>query len=435
MALKKVDREILALSLPAIASNITVPLLGLVDVAIVGHIGSAVYIAAISLGGTAINMLYWIFSFLRLGSSGLTAQAFGSGDRDAQRAVFYRGLFISFILSGIILSLQGIVGGKVIEYMGAGDEASLFARTYFSVCIWGAPAVIGSCAVSGWMLGMQYSRGPMWVALITNVINIPLSLIFVFVLHYDIRGVALGTAIAQWTGFIAGLIIVSVKFHPGFPRWKTVWDASGMKRFFVVNADIFLRTICLVAVTLWFTHAGAKQGTLILAANALMMQFFMLFSYFMDGFAFAGEAMAGKYLGARDFSALRKSVERLFVAGGAVAALFTLLYLLAGDDLMRLLTSDGEAIKTGRRYFLWVLAIPASGFMAFIWDGIFGGMTHTKKGLLIPMIISVGVFFGIYAMLSPRWGNNGLWAAFLAYCLTRGLVQTAYYFILRKKLR
>lgn len=281
MALKKVDREILALSLPAIASNITVPLLGLADVAIVGHIGSAVFIAAISLGGTAINVLYWIFSFLRQGSSGLTAQAFGADDVEAQYAVFYRGLLIAFVLSVIILLLKGVAGETAIEYMGAGDRASVYARTYFSVCVWGAPAVIGTTAVSGWMLGMQFSRGPMWMALVTNVINIPLSIIFVFALGYDIRGVALGTVIAQWIGFLTGLAIVAVKFRPGFPDWKAVVDASAMKRFFSVNIDIFLRTLCLVAVTLWFTHAGALQGTLILAANALMMQFFMLFSYFL----------------------------------------------------------------------------------------------------------------------------------------------------------
>lgn len=435
MALKKVDREILALSLPAIASNITVPLLGLADVAIVGHIGSAVFIAAISLGGTAINVLYWIFSFLRQGSSGLTAQAFGADDVEAQYAVFYRGLLIAFVLSVIILLLKGVAGETAIEYMGAGDRASVYARTYFSVCVWGAPAVIGTTAVSGWMLGMQFSRGPMWMALVTNVINIPLSIIFVFALGYDIRGVALGTVIAQWIGFLTGLAIVAVKFRPGFPDWKAVVDASAMKRFFSVNIDIFLRTLCLVAVTLWFTHAGALQGTLILAANALMMQFFMLFSYFMDGFAFAGEAMAGKYLGARNYPDLKLSIRHLFIVGVVVAVLFTLIYTGAGDALMRLLTSDGEAIATAREYFFWVLAIPAAGFMAFIWDGIFGGMTYTKKGLLVPMIVAVAVFFGVYRWLTPSWGNHGLWAAFLAYCLTRGLMQTGYYLILRKKLK
>lgn len=433
MKLRTTDREILALSIPAIASNITVPLLGLVDVAIVGHIGSAVFIGAISLGGTAINVLYWIFSFLRQGSSGLTAQAYGAGDSARQSAVLYRSLVIAMLLSAIILLLKNPAAAFVIDYMGSGDEAAVLARTYFSICIWGAPAVIGTTALSGWMLGMQYSKGPMWMALTSNLLNIPLSLVFVFLLHIDIRGVALGTAIAQWVGFIVGLLIVFRRFRPGNPQWDSVFDLNGIRRFFSVNVDLFLRTLCLVAVTLWFTHAGASQGTLILAANALLMQFFMLFSYFMDGFAFAGEALAGKYLGAGDKAGLRSCITRLFKIGCIMALLFTVIYFLAGEDFMRLLTSDEATVNAARDFFAWVFTIPLAGFSAFIWDGVFGGMTHTKLGLLVPMILAAGCFFIIYFFALPLMGNHGLWAAFIAYCIIRGAAQTAYYLVLRKK--
>lgn len=420
--------------MPAIASNITTPLLGLIDVAIVGHIGSAVYIAAIALGGAVINMLYWIFGFLRLGSSGITAQAFGAGDLSAQRAVFFRGLVIALALAALILALRRPAADAILSFMDAAPDASSAAGRYVAICIWGAPAVLATNALSGWMLGMQYSRGPMWMALVTNIVNICASLVFVFVLHLDIAGVALGTCLAQWTGLAAGLLLVSRRFSTGRPDWRRVFRASEIRRFFSINFDIFLRTLCLVAVTLWFTHAGAVQGTLVLAANALLMQFFMLFSYFTDGFAFAGEALSGKYRGAGDPRTLARCIRSLFRIGALLSLVFTAIYFVAGDLIMQTLTSDTSVISTASDYFFWILTVPLAGFMAFTWDGIFGGLTLTRAGLLLPMIISAAVFFSFYFLLAPRWGNHGLWAAFIIYCATRGIAQSIFYRIYKKRI-
>jgi len=420
--------------MPAIASNITTPLLGLADVAIVGHIGNAMYIAAIALGGAVINMLYWVFSFLRLGSSGLTAQAFGANDTNGQSAIFYRGLAVAAILATAILALQPLITVAVLSFMDAGGNTSVTAQRYVSICIWGAPAVLGSYALSGWMLGMQYSRGPMWMALVTNIVNIATSIIFVFALGYDIAGVAAGTCIAQWTGFVCGLILVRKHFSITQPNRHRILNRNEIKRFFSVNTDIFLRTLCLVAVTLWFTRAGTAQGTLTLAANALLMQFFLLFSYFTDGFAFAGEALAGKYYGARNPVALKRCIRSLLKTGAALATVFACLYFVAGDNLMNLLTSDTQVVDTASEYLVWTILVPFAGFVAFTWDGIFGGLTLTRTGMLVPMMISAALFFALCTILIPQWGNHGLWCSFIIYCTSRGVIQTIYYIIHRRQL-
>ncbi len=427
MKLSNINREILALSIPAIVSNITTPLLGLIDVAIVGHIGSAVYIAAIALGGAVMNMLYWIFGFLRLGASGVTAQAFGAKDTVAADAVLYRGLVIAAGISLLIMVAQGFLTDRVLEFMDADPASANPASRYVSICIWGAPSVLATYTLSGWMLGMQYSKGPMWIALVTNIVNIAASLIFVFWLGYDIAGVATGTCIAQWAGIIFGAILTVLKFHPSHPDWKKVFKAEDIKRFFAINRDIFLRTLCLVAVTLWFTHAGAVQGTLVLAANALLMQFFMFFSYFTDGFAFAGEALSGKYMGERNPDMLKKSIESLIKTGVVLSVIFTTAYFIAGDTIMHILTSDSGVVDTAKKYFIWILVIPVAGFTAFTWDGIFGGLTLTRGGLLLPMALSAMLFFASYALLTPLYGNHGLWASFIIYCASRGIIQTIYF--------
>lgn len=432
MAQRSVRSEILALSIPAIASNITTPLLGLADVAVVGHIGSAVYIGAIALGGAVMNMLYWVFSFLRLGSSGMAAQAYGAGDSSQLSDVFYRGLAVSAALSVVVLALHGVAGDAVIGFMDAEESAAGLAGLYVSICVWGAPAVLGTYVLSGWLLGMQNSRGPMWMALVTNIVNISCSLVFVFGFGMDIGGVATGTVVAQWTGFAVGLWIVARRYGVGRADWRRVMRGDGIRRFFTVNLDIFLRTVCLVAVTIWFTHAGAVQGNLVLAANALLMQFFMFFFYFTDGFAFAGEALSGKYLGACDRLGLKRTVRGLFVAGTVMSLVFTAIYFLAGDIVMGLLTDEADVVSAAKVYFPWVLTIPLLGFAAFTWDGIFGGMTMTR-GMLVSMAVATGVFFACYSWLTPIYGNHGLWCSFVAYLSVRGIVQTAYYWFKREK--
>ncbi len=254
-------REILAIALPAIISNLTTPILGLVDVAITGHLESPVYLAAIAVGGSMFNMIYWLFGFLRMGSSGMTAQAYGATDRSGAAAVLYRSLLIGITAGLIMIALNRPLGEFVLGFMDADGATSAMAARYFGICIWGAPAVLLSYGLAGWFIGMQDSRSAMWMSIITNIVNVAVSLILVIGLGMKIEGVATGTLTAQWCGALYGIARVYFHFRPVRVPFSRICEGRELKSFFKVNSDIFLRTCCLVAVTLWFTHAGAMQST------------------------------------------------------------------------------------------------------------------------------------------------------------------------------
>lgn len=339
------NRKILALAIPSIVANITTPLLGLVDTAIVGHMGSAVFIASIAVGGSVFNLLYWCFAFLRMGSSGMTAQANGAGDKGAESLVLYRSVLVALIAGLIMIAFSEPVAKGMLWFMDVDESTGLMVMEYVTIAIWGAPAVLSVYSLSGWFLGMQNSRASMWISIVINVSNIAVSLSLVYLFKWEIAGVATGTMVAQWIGFVWGVVVLWHRYRPLSPGWRLIVDFEGLRRFFSINFDIFLRTLCLVAVTLWFTRSGAAQGTLILAVNALLMQMFMLFSYMMDGFAFAGEALAGHYLGGGDDRNLRKCVKFLLGWGAALSAVFTSLYFVMGDELLGLLSSQPEVIE------------------------------------------------------------------------------------------
>ncbi|MDE5553645.1 MAG: MATE family efflux transporter, partial [Muribaculaceae bacterium] len=256
--------------------------------------------------------------------------------------------------------------------------------------------------------------------------NIAASLTLVFAFSMRIEGVAIGSAIAQWCGFIYGLLYAVFHYHPRLPRLKRLMDLTEIKRFFSVNTDIFLRTVCLVAVTLWFTRAGASQGVDILAANALLLQLFMFFSYFMDGFAFAGEALAGKFHGAGERQSLTDLIKRLSKIGVALAISFSLVYMLFGDDILSILTDDSAVLNVCSQYRWWAIAIPVAGTMAFVWDGILIGLTRTRI-MLLSMIISSALFFGLYFVTRPFLANHGLWLSFIIYLASRGMFELILY--------
>lgn len=416
------NRKILRLAIPSIAANITTPLLALVDTAIVGHMGSELYIAAIAVGGVMFNMLYWLFSFLRGGTSGLSAQACGANDSRASTLVLRRSLIVASGAGILMVLLQQPVFLLLSWFLDAGRETTALASLYFHILIYGAPAVLGNYAMSGWFLGMQNSKMLLWVSLVINIVNILSSLLLVYGLDMGIAGVATGSLIAQWTGFAAGFLFLRRYRLTSTPladilRWKE------LKRFFSINLDVMLRTMCMIAVTLWFTRAGSRQGPLILAVNTMLMQLFLLFSYMMDGFAFAGEALVGKFVGAHDISSLRLCVRRLFVWGAIWAAFFTLLYVVGGEEFLGLLSNDSNVITASREYFIWALTVPFAGFAAFAWDGVFIGATMTR-GLLLSMFGAMVTFFITYLFLYPAMGNHALWLAFILYLIMRGLLQT-----------
>lgn len=421
-------KEILAIALPAIVSNITTPLLGLVDTAIVGHIGAAAYIAAIALGASIFNMAYWLLGFLRQSASGMAAQAYGAADVGAQQQVLRRGGIIALAGAVLLVASSPWIADAALWFMDADATTSALARRYFLIVIWGAPAVLGVYVLSGWFLGMQDSRTPMWMAIATNVVNISVSLPLVFALGMKLDGVAIGTLVSQWAALALGLIVLLKKYRAVLRRAPDGEKRQrGWKKFFTLNVEIFLRTVCLVAVTMWFTRAGAQSGAVTLAANALLMQLFLFFSYFMDGFAFAGEALAGKYYGRGDIPALHRAVKSIFTWGFAMGAVFSVAYLALGRPILGLLTDDAAVVKQAWVFLPWAVAVPMAGMAAFVWDGIFIGIT-SGRALLRSMAIAMAVFFACYFLFTPSAGNHGLWLAFILYLVARGVALTVDYF-------
>ena len=421
------NRKILALAIPSIISNITVPLLGLVDVAIVGHLGAPAYIGAIAVGGMLFNMLYWLFGFLRMGTSGLTSQAYGRRDLGEVAQSFVRSVSVGLGLSVLLILLQYPVLLIAFRLIETTPEIESYARLYFHICIWGAPAVLGLYSFAGWFVGMQNSRFPMYIALVQNIVNIVASLSFVYVVGLGIAGVAFGTLLAQYAGLLMAIYLWATYYQRlwSYINWKNIFRYEAIRKFFQLNRDIFLRTLCLVAVTTFFTSQGAEQGEIILAVNTLLMQLFTLFSYIMDGFAYAGEALGGRYIGAKNGTDLRRMIRHLFMWGFGIAVLFTLLYSVSGNAFLGLLTDEPEVLAASQAYFYWTLAIPLAGVAAFLWDGIYIGATSSLH-MLYSMAIASALFFITDFGLENVLGNHALWLAFLLYLFSRGIVLTGY---------
>lgn len=418
------SQRILHIAIPSIISNITVPLLGLIDVTIVGHLGSASYIGAIAVGGMLFNMIYWVFGFLRMGTSGLTAQSYGAHDLKEVTRILLRSTGISLMLALALLILQYPIRLIAFELIDTSAEVQQLATLYFHICIWGAPATLGLYSFSGWFIGMQNSRFPMFIAITQNIVNIVASLLFVFVFGMKVEGVALGTLIAQYAGLFMAYLLW-LRYYRLLRKYisrKQLFTHDAMKRLFQVNRDIFLRTLCLVAVTVFFTSTGAAFGDVVLAVNTLLMQLFTLFSYIMDGFAYAGEALTGKYIGAGNRQELQRTIRHLFGWGIALSLAFTLLYGIGGKEFLGLLTNEQSVISASGDYFYWVLAIPLAGFAAFLLDGICIGATSTHI-MLKAMVVASGSFFLIYYSLHNVLNNHALWLGFIVYLALRGIMQ------------
>ena len=421
-----INKRILQIAVPSIISNITVPLLGLIDVTIVGHLGAAAYIGAIAVGGMLFNIIYWIFGFLRMGTSGMTSQAYGKHDLDEVARLLLRSVGVGLLIAIILVALQYPIRKLAFTFIQTTEEVERLATLYFRICIWGAPAMLGLYGFAGWFISMQNSRFPMYIAITQNIVNIAASLCFVYLFHMKVAGVAWGTLTAQYAGFLMALLLWR-RYYGGLKKhvaWHEVLKKEAMLRFFQVNRDIFLRTLCLVIVTLFFTSAGAAQGEIVLAVNTLLMQLFTLFSYIMDGFAYSGEALVGKYVGANNRLALYRTVRQLFIWGVGLSTGFTLLYFFGGKSFLGLLTNETSVIREAGNYFYWVLAIPLTGFAAFLWDGIFIGATATRQ-MFYSMLVASGSFFLVYYSLHEWMGNHALWLAFIVYLSLRGIMQAA----------
>ena len=420
------NRSILRLAIPNIISNITVPLLGFVDMMLMGHQDSVAYIGAIGLGGTIFSVMYSIFSFMRAGTTGFTAQAYGANDRAEIAYSLYRSLCIALIATVLVLSLQSPVEWLSMKLLNGSEEVLAYTSTYFRVRIWAAPAVLCLYAFNGWYIGMQNTTIPMIIAILTNVVNIVLSVIFVNALGMGVTGVALGTVIAQYCGLLTAIIFLFAKFrHHLIPiRRVILLQTDKLKRFFKVNADFMIRSILLVLSIAFFNNQSAKLGDDMLAVNMILMQFFYIFSYFTDGFAYAGEALVGRFTGAHDPKQLRQTVKLLFLWGFLIALPFTVLYALFPDWFIRLVSDQPGIIPMAQPYHIYLAAIPLITFAAFLWDGVYIGATAARAIRNTMLISAIGVFLPATLLLMPRFGNHGLWIAFLLFMVARGLSMT-----------
>lgn len=432
------NRRILGLALPNIITNITVPLLGMVDTAIMGHL-SEEGLGAIAIGASLFNLIYWNFGFLRMGTSGITAQAYGARRWDEAVKTLVRACTIALGIAMALIVLQWPIGLLVPVIFEGSDKVLAMALTYFQVRIWAAPATLGLYAIKGWFIGMQDSKTPMWIAIALNIVNIIFSLLFVLVFHWDIAGVALGTVVAQYSGLAMGIFFLRRKWKAESGEWKvesgkmkTIKDAlhwEKMKRFFKVNGDIFLRTVCLSAVFTFITAAGSHISDEVLAVNNLLMQFFTLFSYIMDGFAYAGESLVGRYIGAREAKNLRSAVRLLIVWGLVLTVVFTGAYAVGGEWFLAIFTDQQAVIDAAGVYLFWALIVPVCGFAAFLFDGIFIGATASRS-MRNAMFVATAAFFAVYyglkvlnAPLDTLTWNNILWTAFMVFLTLRGLLQ------------
>ena len=437
------NRRILGLALPNIVTNITVPLLGMVDMAIVGHLSGA-HVSAIVVGSSIFNLIYWNFGFLRMGTSGLTAQAFGAERWKDSLKILLQACTIALVIALLIISLQWPIAeaSKVIFRSDPSNGPGVMdlALTYFFVRVWAAPATLGLYAIKGWFIGMQDSKTPMWIAIALNCVNILASLFFVMVLKWDIFGVALGTVIANYAGLALGIGFLRCKLrrddHLSSYRLinlTTLQEAlhwEEMRRFFKVNGEVFLRTVCLSAVFTFITAASGRISENIRAVDGILMMFFTLFSYIMDGFAYAGESLVGRHIGARQLRHLKLAVRLLIVWGLALTVVFTGIYAAFGEQILHIFTDKEEVIAAARDYMTWVLVIPVCGFAAFLFDGIFIGATATRT-MRNAMFVATGAFFSVYYGLKYFMGaegdeylwNNVLWTAFIIFLTLRGLLQ------------
>ena len=387
-----INKEILKLAIPSILANITVPIVGMVDIAVAGHLdaNAATLIGGIAIGTMLFDLLYWNFGFLRVGTGGLTAQAYGRGDRKECARIFSRAIGIALACAIVLIALQWVFLKAAFLFVDCTPQVRDLASRYFYIRIWAAPATLSLMAFKGWFIGMQDSVSPMVTDLIVNGINVLMS----FVLALGIAaigfegigfaGIAVGTLVAQYSGLVAAVLLVLVKYRKntlstlGRADLKEVFKGSETRRFFVMNTDLFVRSLCFIAIYIGFTVISARYGDLLLAVSSILMKLLMIFSYFTDGFAYAGEAMTGKYIGAKDGFMLRQTVKWTFVWSMGIALIFMGIYHFAGVPMLKMMTSDPQVVEASVRYLPWLLLMPVIGCAAFTWDGIYIGATASK---------------------------------------------------------
>ena len=430
----RINREILRLAIPNILSNLTVPLIGSVDVILMGGL-SAAHIGAIGIGSMIFNVLYWNFGFLRMGTTGLTAQALGRQDDKTIGLTLLRALLSALVISAILLALRTPIEDLALLAMSTDPSQANLVSEYFSIRIWAIPATLGIYALLGWFLGLQNAIYPLVLTVLVNAVNMGLSAWLVMGKGMGVSGVAWGTVGAQYVGLLTGILLVVSRYRDKLDgiHWEAAKEIGPFVHFLKINSDIFIRTICLTAAYAFFYSRSATLGQLALAANTILYQFMIWMSYGIDGFAFAAESLVGKYKGAEDEARLKTVILRSFLWGGGVAVLLSAAYAGGGTLIIGFFTQEPEVIQVARPFLWWVAILPMLSFASFMWDGVFVGLT-ASRAMRNSMAAALAIFLLVWS-LHPNPGNVHLWLSFALFLTARGLLQGYLFFLKGSNLR
>ena len=420
-----INREVVRLAVPSILANITVPLVGIVDTAIAGHLGDAALIGGIAIGTMLFDLLYWNMGFLRVGTGGITAQAYGRGDMKASIGTFSQGIATSLIVSLIVLAIQWLFAEGMFLLVDCSPEVERVARNYFFIRIWAAPATLALFVFKGWFIGMQNTVFPMITDLWVNIVNMVASWLLSFYTPLGISGVAVGTLVAQWTGLVLALLLMRSKYRDLLQK-TTIFHSMKwkyFKRFFSVNSFLFVRSMLMLVVYEGFTIFAARFGDVELAVSSVMMKLLMLYSYFVDGFAYAGEAMAGRFIGEKNRPSLNETVKYVFLWGAVIGVVSTVAYAIFPRSIIGLLTDNAEVIGASESYLFWLLLMPVLSCVAFLWDGIYIGATASRP-LMVCMIWSAAGFIAAFYLCAPHFGAQALYIAYFVHLIARSVYLT-----------
>lgn len=416
------------LAWPVILSNVTTPLLGLVDTAVVGRLPGPEYIGAVAIGAAAFTGIFWMFGFLRMGTTGFVAQAMGAGDFTEVRAILGRAILIAVLFGGLLVALQQPLWSGAIHLLDPSVTVRGLAEQYYSIRVWTGPAALVNYALLGFFIGMQRPRLALAIQIWLNGVNIALDLLFVVGLDMGVPGVAWATLIGEYSAAILGIIVALrvLRPHGGRFNWPAILDPVQGRRLLSANFDIFVRTACLIIAFSWATRVGARLGDMALAANAILMQMVHLLAYGLDGFAFAAEALVGGALGARSLGALREAVVASTIWALIVAVGVAIAYLVAGPLLIAVMTDQPDVQATAEAYLFWLVLYPLIAIWCYQLDGIFIGATQTAE-MRNAMILSLGVFVAAILTLPDMFGNHGLWASLSIFNVARTVTLGVYY--------
>jgi MATE family multidrug resistance protein len=422
------DRDVWRIAAPMILSNISVPLLGMVDTGVTGHLDSPVYLGAVAIGATIFGFLYTGMNFLRMGTTGIAAQRFGADDNDGLRVSLGQALLVSLLIAIALLALQVPLGRIALNLIGAEADVATYASQYFSIRIWSAPGTLANYVLIGWFLGLQNARVPLYIFLTVNLTNIVLDLLFVLQFGMKVDGVALASVIAEYAGVVVGLAFAARALRQRVGQWPLarLFNVRAYAAFFSVNANLFIRTMALMFAFAFVTAQGARLGGVILAANAVLMNLQNLTAFALDGFAHAAEALVGKAVGQQRRDVLERSV-RLALKWSLIFAIgFCLLYVVIGPALIRLLTDLPEVRSASLQFLPWLIVSPLVSVWSFLYDGVYVGATRAREMRDI-MVSSTFVIFLPAWFLLQGWGNHGLWLAFTLFMASRGIGMHIWY--------